>query len=462
MDYKKYVELIKKGESKRPEKYAAPLHLPVMNDEFKAYTEYLQNYNNKISAITGSDKEAVKGNLLIDQMRLNILAKHYEKTYKNKEQSWSEWIVNNAGFRKYCGAGTNILSNIEENADISHKYIIDDICRRHDIAYAKASKYEDQKQADKQMLKEIVDNYLVYNMFGTIEEQKYTLNYLYDRVIWNTGMNYIKGMAAYTGVTKTSISAAKPFIVLGRLYYYKKYATELPDYNSNLGSHAKKMILLHLDYLKEIAYKDMPFAVAKLGFAMATTSYFKDYLLTAITALIMSIKILGGIAQEEEGVAVGHTLVPLEKHDYNPMDIKEIIDEFFRLQQDRADKAGVDLPPYDIPTFEGMETIVSFMDNKYKELNGTKDFIDSIIDDGDDVIEEQKLVTDSVPALNQTTEQGQTTERKQIIDETILDDDIEDEKPVYRYKRRTDEEIEQDILDDFDAIEQDIINGYDN
>jgi hypothetical protein len=53
----------------------------------------------------------------------------------------------------YCGPGTKLKKRLERGDKGINR--VDEVCKRHDIAYSEAQNQEDIKTADKQMLKEL-------------------------------------------------------------------------------------------------------------------------------------------------------------------------------------------------------------------------------------------------------------------------------------------------------------------
>ena len=196
-----YLKTLKKYEKERVQKKAiykkAEKPFQVNNPEYDAEIEKLLTIDNLINLKTKSTD--ARPLLLLDQMRLKILAKNFEKTASNI-QSWDSWLLEMAGFDKYtyCGSGTNILERTELDKDFNNNYVINSICKNHDIAYSHARTHEDIKQADYQMIKEIVDNYFVSNLFGTREKIHAFENIQKNIFSLETGYNLMKVYGLYT------------------------------------------------------------------------------------------------------------------------------------------------------------------------------------------------------------------------------------------------------------------------
>jgi hypothetical protein len=192
-----YINKIKKLETSRPTGKTPNIKLDVKNKKYAKLIDELENYRKKVEIKTKAPKrkENETSDILLDNMRLTVLAKHFESQEKNKQSELSpKWLYNqmlsNMGFRSYCGANTNILKLVEEDKDLAQPYKIDEICKVHDYDYTIAKTEEDIRNADKKMLKSIAEQYLI----GEYPEGGYgsTANFLKYHVLQKTIPNIIK------------------------------------------------------------------------------------------------------------------------------------------------------------------------------------------------------------------------------------------------------------------------------
>jgi len=141
------------------------VHNTKFNKLIKYITTLNKDYNAKIKTQTVKQKAL---NLVLQQQldlyRLKVLYDNYIKfkeTNDNKSKL-QEMILYVSGFRNFCGAGTDIYEQIRlDNDNPSRMFKIDNICVEHDIAYTHAKTIDEQHIADRKMISEIVDKYIV-------------------------------------------------------------------------------------------------------------------------------------------------------------------------------------------------------------------------------------------------------------------------------------------------------------
>jgi hypothetical protein len=377
----KYINLLKKAESGRIEKRVKVAHFEIINKEYEAYISYLKDYNKKIEDLTGDTEMNPAINNLLDQMRLTVFAHDYEHNFLPNNK------ISSAAFRDWCGAGTDILKNVELDNDFSAHYKIDEICKEHDYAYSNARTKEDLLNADKEMLKAIMDNYGISDLLGTKERlhddtSLKTADDWYQyliRHVQNTYLNFIKasatiGTASY-GAKKIFYEpinniynfaqsvrhAGVPFLFSDINMSLMKYLmtpkqsnyfyTNSPDYYNDYSVAMRKYT--------NILLKDIPLQIAKTGAGMAFTHYssavFKDMGYTMGASFIIGLKYLFGLQ-----------IVGLNKHIYDPTSVKSIIDTYYDLQKQRVynSTGSEQMPPFLIPDFYNKEVK---MDDKFSQ-----------------------------------------------------------------------------------------------
>lgn len=141
----------------------------VHNTKFNKLIKYItilnKDYNAKIKNQNVKQKAL---NLVLQQQldlyRLKVLYDNYIrfKEANDNKSKLQEMMLYLTGFRNFCGAGTDIYEQIRlDNDNPARMFKIDNICVEHDIAFTHAKTLEDQQRADKKMIADIVDKYLV-------------------------------------------------------------------------------------------------------------------------------------------------------------------------------------------------------------------------------------------------------------------------------------------------------------
>ena len=141
----------------------------VHNTKFNKLIKYIsmlnKDYNAKIKNQSVKQKAL---NLVLQQQldlyRLKVIYDNYMrfKEANDNKSKLQEMMLYLTGFRNFCGAGTDIYEQIKQDNDNPTKmFKIDSICVEHDIAFTHAKTLEDQQRADRKMIADIVDKYII-------------------------------------------------------------------------------------------------------------------------------------------------------------------------------------------------------------------------------------------------------------------------------------------------------------
>ena len=193
----KYEELLKAEQDRIKGTSFLPSYgkMPVHNEKFNKLVQYLEKTNKKLQVANPTEYQVNLQNLIekqLEQARLDILLNSLEEFRKKKgDPSTFDKLLFASGFRSWCGALTDIYKNIEKDLDDPNRmFKIDTICRNHDIGYTKAKTIDDMKEADADMVFEIIQKYIV-----NFEKNFITGNYKSDfsnfNASYNTVYNYI-------------------------------------------------------------------------------------------------------------------------------------------------------------------------------------------------------------------------------------------------------------------------------
>jgi hypothetical protein len=383
-----YIKSIKKIETPRPVEMTEAIELPVKNKKFKILVDELSSYADKITKKTG--KEDTISKQMLDQMRLVVLAKHFEKEEK-KELPTYQWFYNkmlsNAKFRSYCGANTPILKLVEEDRDLKQPYKIDSICKIHDYDYTKAQTMEDIHEADAKMIKSIFTQYVSgeyqsgYYKNNEYKEYENVSEYLINNLFEKTLPNLLNiGMAGYFAYNtyknvKSAMLTAKTFEVTTEMNEeaineMKKELISARNINSgdNYDIEMGNMRPTHeilkeyetthylAKHAQELRLKDLSKNVISTMFYGAMTGLLVDTIFTAITATAIGIKM---ITEKMTGFQFTSTL---DEYNFDPFDIENNIKQFLEAQQMRAEEAKIEIEPF--RSSIGIENIVETQKEK--------------------------------------------------------------------------------------------------
>lgn len=356
-----YINKIKKLETSRPTGKTPNIKLDVKNKRYAKLIDELENYRKKVdtkSRILGKkrdikikEKENETSNILLDNMRLTVLAKHFESQEKNKQSELSpKWLYNqmlsNMGFRSYCGANTNILKLVEEDKDLTQPYKIDEICRVHDYDYTLVETEEDIRNADAKMLKSIAEQYLV----GEYPESGYgsIANFLKHHVLQKTIPNIIKLVLGAQFIYNLPKTAIKTGGGIHGLYDTEETMAE----NDMTNKYVRNIFEHELEKYGKQTQKGLVNTI----WTIAGTSLIIDTMFAATASFAIGIKML------IEPVVGQITNTITEEYSFDPFDIEKDVKEFLKIQNKIATDAGVEVEPFKS----------SILDIKIEEVKETK------------------------------------------------------------------------------------------
>ena len=348
-----YENLIKKFESKtrieKPAKYKAPEEpLDVNNFNYNAKIKQLLDAHNKINIITGTDDPAPE--ILIDRMRLTVLAKDFEKV-ENRPETFFEMALNTAGFRAWCGRGTKLMANVAADQDFANSYAIDMICKNHDFNTHRAKTQQDIKNADIEMLKEISDNYFISNLFGT--KQKITAmssitDHLFNSIFsFDTATNLMKGHQILT--LGQDILKYNPITLRKQYENYLQYSDAQRAFKESQPNFYRSNILFRqIQQEQKESYENLlskaKWRLLGLGQRATFTTLFKDTLLAGLSFAAITLKLFyENIIIPDIAEMTGANLPPLTAPaitEFNMDDISDLLKQFQDLENLRLEKAG--------------------------------------------------------------------------------------------------------------------------
>ena len=176
--------------------------LPVHNVKFNKLVQYLEKLNNDLQVPNQSEYQKALQDTIKMQLNLSRLKILNDYALKEKKEGGAgSSILTGLAFRNWCGLGTPVYDNIKNDLDDPNKmYVIDRICRDHDIAYTKSKTREEMIEADNKMITDIVNEY-VFNF----NKNFLTGDYKSDFTTWTsasyTVYNYLMSLVetAYVG-----------------------------------------------------------------------------------------------------------------------------------------------------------------------------------------------------------------------------------------------------------------------
>lgn len=276
MNTQKALKRLKRGNYKRIEKAEKNRLVPSMinknNEIIKSYgkinvhntrydkvMKYLEDNFNKINPDTLTKEQQEAYDLLKDQLsliRLKVLEENIERVENNPNEGFGHYLLSLISYRAWCGAGTAIFKNIEDDLDKTHIYASDNICRDHDIRYNNARTLEEQHEADIIMLKEIFERYFVSfnkNLFGKYET---------DFSNWQKGLktvsNYLISLLEGAYISYFTLSSInKLYENIGSIIkipfnMYKRYNLEKDIINNLIGEFQGGNLNVNMDDYNEL------------------------------------------------------------------------------------------------------------------------------------------------------------------------------------------------------------------
>jgi len=345
MDYEK---TIRKAESRRIQKervYKEPEpKFEVLNPEYDAKMDRLLNIDNTVNKLTNIND--IRPTMLLDRMRIKVLADHFKKAESNKQMG--EGLLSFAGFRSWCGKGTNIMRNINEDKDFANDYIIDQICKNHDINTLNAKTHMDIVKADAYMLAEISDNYFINNLFSTKQKIK-AAETITDHIFSTaTLINLLRlgtmaaplGMTAYRGYKW--YKAYKEDIFTTELYrpFLARNGLRLDD--TEVRPHMIEDMYNILQRLEKAKSEFITKSAYELSITGLTSTLFKDTALAALAAggIVMKMVYDNIVYPVSSNIYDTGRLTQPEQTTYDETSIKDLLLQFQDFQNERLEKAG--------------------------------------------------------------------------------------------------------------------------
>jgi len=316
--------------------------MPVIN---KKYDQVVDKINQKITSLKEMNKDLTDlQKSYIDILESRIYLARLKILYENlpsedEKPSLSSSILSMLSYRDWCGRGTNIYKNINEDLDNPIGiFKVDAACLKHDIAYSKAKTKEEQHKADIDMIYELGQKY-IFNY----ESNFLTGDYKTDFTNWSSSIktvsNYLLSFAetVFTGyIIKNNIMSIfnfhKYYLMamsphnVHRLFY--EQGLELPE-PSNLRDYRSRGALLEdFRQIEQLGRSGLPSAFKELGINLFFSTILRDKFLAIGTFLLMS----GKLGLEKFGIS---DFTPIAEHKISEEDIvaleslyKELENEF--------------------------------------------------------------------------------------------------------------------------------------
>jgi len=339
--------------------------MPVHNKRYNQLVNYLEKVNKNLQIENPSELTKSYQTMIEQQLNLSRL-KILNDAIKNEDESFTSKLLTWAKFRKWCGYGTPIYKNIENDLDDPNKmFQIDTICRNHDIAYTKSKTKDELLQADKTMLYEIFQKY-IYNFEHNFKTGDYKSDFTTWTSSYNTVINYFYSLieTGFSGlVVKNTLEtmAKVPKHVIGGIKGFGTFLLELNNYYSRLParrneySHPLSILSKALMagrggrfsslFYNRYGIASLEDTLFKVG-QIATSVAFRDKILALSTLILMGIKTGFGF--------FGINFTPTE-HEVPEEDIKNTLENFETLQNLYLESIGQ--PPIKIGNEWENETV---------------------------------------------------------------------------------------------------------
>ena len=370
--------------------------MPVIN---KKYDEVVNKINQKIVSLKEMNKDQTDLqksyiNILeskIDLARLKIL---YENLPSEDEKpSLSSSILSMLSFRDWCGRGTNIYKNINEDLDNPiNMFKVDSICLTHDIAYSKSKTKEDQHKADVDMLYELGQKY-IFNY----ERNFLTGDYKTDFTSWSssyvTVSNYLLSLAEtiFTGyLIKSNIMSVLNFgkyytmahspFAASNLFY--DTGLELPQPYNLRDYRTRGMLPEQIEQVYQTGKRELPGAFKEFGINMFFSTVLRDKLLAIMSFILMS----GKLGLEMLGIT---DFTPIAEHKISEEDIEALeslykeLENEFDIRPEPEPEPTVGKEQINIQTL--FNNITDIIDTNIRYNETKTEIIDAIVDDMDEL-----------------------------------------------------------------------------
>lgn len=420
MNYEEAYKKATKGHTKiKKEEKALLADMTPINNEYDKYINRLTTVNKKVNQLTNSTDDRI--NLLQDSIRMKVLVNHFKKLEAEPDAakfSITNYLIENVfSIGKWCGAGTRVLENIQNDDDFNFRYAIDNICRNHDIAYTKAKTIEDIHDADKMMLKEIIDNYAINNLFQTKEQ----MDSLYENIVKHIfSMETLGNILSVMGTYNAFISGASSIVAIPKAIYNfgLEGIKQLPTYRTKLGGELFMNYEMRLDELRveqsrinspimretydkwiqkvdkerieaynlneyiPLFKSNIKSLTANIAMKGLFTSAFRDTLVSMFSFGIIASKLIVDMIDENiVDIPLWDTYGFTETY-FQESDIEELVKEIENIESQRL--ASVGYKPIDInnPIFEPIQTIEEPSSNPMEEdTNPMEDELDEITEE---------------------------------------------------------------------------------
>ena len=371
---------------------------PVHNVKFNKLVQYLEKLNNDLQIPNPSEYQKAIQDTIKMKLNLSRLKILNDYALKEKEAGFGSDLLTSLSFRNWCGLGSMVYDNIKNDLDDPNKmFVIDRICRDHDIRYTKSKTQEEMNEADNIMMKEIFLEYVV-----NINKNFLTGDYKSDFTTWassfKTVTNYILSLieTGYVGyVLKNTGETA--YKILRAPYDYITTAYPLPELTDYLvpagtftqaqqpsrAEQIRNAIRLNerfRNYMGNIrasnVLKGVKSNALSLGITFVATNIVKDRLLALGSLVLIGLK---------KGVETltGYRFADLTKHDVTDEDLENMIKVFETLQNqylkesnlkpikigDEWLNVAIEIPP--IQTINDDIKIIIEQNKTYNELNKT-------------------------------------------------------------------------------------------
>ena len=372
--------------------------LPVHNVKFNKLVQYLEKLNNDLQVPDPSEYQKAIQDTIKMQLNLSRLKILNDYALKEKEAGFGSDLLTSLSFRSWCGLGTMVYDNIKNDLDDPNRmFVIDRICRDHDIRYTRAKTQEEMNEADNTMIKEIFLEYVV-----NINKNFLTGDYKSDFTTWassfKTVSNYIMSLieTGYVGyVLKNTGETA--YKILRAPYDYMTTAYPLPELTDYLvpagtftrappttrSEQIRNAIRLNERYRNFIGnirasnvLKGVKSNALSLGITFVATNIVKDRLLALGSMVLIGLK---------KGVEflTNYQFADLTKHDVTDEDLENMIKVFETLQNQYLEQSNlkpikigdewlnvaIEIPP--IKTINDDIKIIVEQNKAYNELNKT-------------------------------------------------------------------------------------------
>jgi len=353
--------------------------MPVIN---KKYDQVVDKINQKIVSLKEMNKDLTdlqKSYIdiletKIDLARLKIL---YENLPSEDEKpSLSSSILSMLSYRDWCGRGTNIYKNINEDLDNPiGMFKVDAACLKHDIAYSKAKTKEEQHKADVEMLYELGQKY-IFNYENNFLTGDYKTDFTNWSSSFKTVSNYLLSFAetVFTGyliksnimsifnLHKYYLMALNP-LATSNLFYNQ--GLELPQPYNLRDYRTRGALDEDIRQIGDLGRAGFPNAFKEFGINLFFSTVLKDKFLAIGTFLLMS----GKLALEKFGIS---DITPIAEHKISEEDIVALESLYKELENEFEIKPSepevpVEKEPINIETLKSDITDIIDTNIRYNE-----------------------------------------------------------------------------------------------